>query len=30
VTVLYQIARFELTVHDAKFEDAKFHHAGRA
>jgi hypothetical protein len=30
VTVLYQIARFEITVHAAKFEDAKFHQAGRA
>lgn len=30
VTVLYAVSRFELTIHDAKFEDAKFAQAGRA
>ena|SRR5665811_1006617 len=30
VTVLYSISRFELTIHDAKFEHAKFAQAGRA
>jgi len=30
VTVLYEISRYEITVHDAKFEDARFAQAGRA
>jgi hypothetical protein len=30
VTVLYAISRFELTIHDALFEDAKYAQAGRA
>ncbi len=30
VTVLYEIRRFEVVVHDALFEDAKFAQAGRA
>ena len=29
VTVLYAIARFEIMVHDAKFEEARFAQAGR-
>jgi hypothetical protein len=29
VTVLYTISRFELTIYDAKFENAKFAYAGR-
>ena len=29
-TVLYTIFRFELTIHDARFENAKFAQAGRA
>ncbi len=30
VTVLYEIRLFEIVVHDALFEDAKFAQAGRA
>lgn len=30
VTVLYVTSRFELTIQDAKFEEAKFAQAGRA
>jgi hypothetical protein len=30
VTVLYAIARFEITVHDATFKEARFAQAGRA